>query len=393
MRGFSYRYHLMKIGYDLRFAHFPGGGGVYTAQLLQELVRIHPESRWSIYYNRWSEHQREIVRRLEEQQRAHPDNPALELLAVRAPMLSLRQHLEFLFCRPKVDLYHYPHFDLPVGLGAVPVVLTIHDLYPVLLEGYCSGAKRAYFYRLSKYNARCAARVITVSENSKKDLIEYLGIAEEKIAVIHQGYSPVFRPIDDEKLLGEIRLRLKLPEKFILYTGNHKPHKNLARLLAGYAALPKRLTNEFALVLTGATSGQTDKLRAQAAALGVAGQVKFIGLVREEDLPGLYNLAALVVLPSLYEGFGLPLVEAMACGTCVACSNTSALPEVVAEAGRRFDPCSEQEISWVLAAALDNDVGNPAVRAAVRRRAAEFSWAKTAAKTYEVYRGVAGLQS
>lgn len=349
-------------------------------------MRAYPQNCWSIYYNPWCETQTGILGSLEGLPGAGANGSHINRCPVRAEMLSLAQHLEFFTHRCQADLYHYPHFDLPVGLQKVRLVITIHDLYPLIIDGYCSAVKRIYFHCLTKYNVRRAARIITVSRSTKRDVVERLGVSEEKVVVIHPGYTPKYRPINDEQHLEETRDKLKLPGKFILYVGNHKPHKNLMRLLEAYSLQPAALRSVYGLVLSGPITADTNKLRAKAKHLRIEDRIKFIGLIEQGYLPALYNLAALVVLPSLYEGFGLPLLEAMACGTCVACSDRAALPEVAGGAGRMFDPYSAEEMMHVLTKALEEDVGNPAARTAVLKRAAEFSWEKTAEETFRLYK-------
>jgi len=378
----------MKISFDLRFAHLSGGGGEYARQLMRELIGRHPETGWRIYYNDWCPRQKEILRQIKET--LPPVNEGnLQLQQVRTRSLSLGQHVEFLRFRDESSLYHYPHFDLPFGMRHKQLVLTIHDLYPLTVANYCSGIKRAYFRLLAGRNARRATKVITISQYSKKDIINLLGISEEKIAVIYQGYDSSFRPITDKSILDIINLKYRLPEKFIFYTGNHKPHKNLKRLIEAYGRLAGGQREEFPLVLTGEISREAGALIAQAKGLGIDGQVRFAGWVEQRDLPGLYNLASLVVHPSLYEGFGLAALEAMACGTPVVCSNATAIPEVVGEAARVFDPYQVDEITEAIKAALEHDIGNAAVKQACLSRARLFTWEKTAAQTYEVYQSVA----
>ncbi len=376
----------MKISYDLRFAHLPGGGGVYTAELLKALVRTRPQIQWKIYHNSESRRQQTVITELLK------EGPDLELAAVKAPCLSVRQHWEFRKFHDNMDLYHYPHFDMPLGMRGIPLVMTIHDLYPLTLPGYCSPLKRQYFYRLARHNAQRASRVITISQHTQKDIQQWLQCPPEKIRLIPQGYSRQYRPIQDRQHLTEVRQKYRLPEKFILYVGNHKPHKNLARLLKGYRLLPDEMQREYALVLTGPISQNTKTLQDLADCLDIRPQVLFLGLIEEKDLPGLYNLASLCVLPSLYEGFGLPLVEAMACGTTVACSNAAAIPEVVGSAGRLFDPLDPEAISQAILQAIQYDVGKTGNRQKCLDQAAKFSWEKTAAQTWQAYQELMASQ-
>ena len=375
----------LSIAYDLRFAHRTGGGAVYTSQLLQFLVKEHHPVEWRIFYNPASQSQQKIIRRL----RNFPNHPTLNLQPVHSPLLSLRQHWEFLRHRPEVDLYHYPHFDAPLGLRKIPLVLTVHDLYPLTVADYCSPAKRAYFRHLAGANVRRAAAVITISQHSKKDLMEHLGVPEQKITVTPLGFSTDFHPIDEPDYLQAIRQKYQLPHEFIFYCGNLKPHKNLRRLLQAYASLPESLRRNFPLRFTGQPAACDKGLLTLTGDLGLNQDLSFLGWVDQNDLPALYNLASLLVLPSLYEGFGLTPLEALACGTCVVCSNAAAVPEVVGSTGRLFDPYHIDEITAALAAALEHDVNCPKTRRACLDRAAQFSWKKTARQTFQLYQTVA----
>ena len=374
----------MKISFDLRFAHLPGGGRVYVRRLITTLPLEYPNNHWVLYYNQWCPHQQKIIREL--YSLVPPERQGnIELRSVRAPILSLRHHIEFLRFHDTSELYHYPHFDLPSGLRRVPIVVTLHDLYPLSDSGYCSAVKRAYFYRLTRRTVRRAKRVIAISEYTKNEAVRLLDVPAEKIAVVPQSHDPAHHPIDNIELLSQIRKKYNLSERFIFYTGNHKPHKNLARLLNSYARLAGELRKVYPLVLAGGFSPQTKQLVLQATELGIEKDVTFLGWVAAEDLPALYNLAALVVLPSLYEGFGYATVEAMACGTAVACSSGGAIPEVAGTTVRFFDPYSEEEMTAALTTALTNDVDNPQVREVGIRQAEQFSIYKTARLTYEVY--------
>lgn len=288
------------------------------------------------------------------------------------------------------QLYHYLHFDMPLGMRGIPLVVTIHDLYPLTVDGYCSLSKRCFFRHVTRANTRRASRVIAISEHTKRDLMEHLDVPSEKIVVIPQNHSDSYRPIDDSALLEEVRTRYDLPARFILYTGNHKSHKNLARLIRAYGRLPAGLQGEFKLVLTGRPDGRARQLQRIAADLGLSDSVKFIGWVDPADLPMLYNLSSLAVLPSIYEGFGLLPLEAMACGVPVACSDATAIPEVVGRAGRLFDPYDIDSICSTIELALEQDLGNVEVRRGCLEQASRFSQEATADMTWRVYELVAG---
>ena len=376
------------VSFDLRFAHLPGGSWPYVSNVVPILIREHPEITWRLYHNPWSPPQQEILRLLQTEFGPSPDHN-IELRPIRAGCLSLRHHLEFLSCRDDADLYHYPHFDLPLGLRRLPLVITIHDLYPLTVPDYCSSLKRRYFYHLTKRNLRRVHRIIAISQYTHKGILENFDIPPEKITIINQGRSASHHPIDDTELLQQIKLKYHLPDQFILYTGNHKPHKNLHRLFQAYANLPTDTRQTFPLILTGPLTADTEQLRTAAQSLAITDSVTFLGAVDADDLPALYNLASLCVLPSLYEGFGVTPLEAMACGTPAVCSNTTAIPEVVGDVARSFDPYSIDEITAALTAALEKDVNNPQLRQSCLAQAEKYTWTKTARKTFDLYRSLA----
>lgn len=369
----------MKFSFDLRFAHFPCGGRTSVATLIRLMLEAHPQTAWRLYHNPGDPPQDEIVAAL------RPFEPRIEYYPIKHTCLSLGQHMEFLRVRDKAAVYHYPHFDMPLGMRGPKLFMTIHDLYPLVLPGYCSGMKRAYFKYLCRKNGARAARIITISQCTKRDILKHLGLPERKIVVIPQGVSEAYRPIKDREAWDRVQKRYQLPKHFILYCGNHKKHKNLERLLEAYARLPGSLRGSVALILTGPITAETHRLHELAERLGLAARVQFLGMVPGEDLPVLYNLAGLVVQPSLYEGFGLPMVEAMACGTPVVYANAGALPEVAGPAGRKFDPYDLEGMADALRKGIEQDMGNELCRKQSRQQAALFGWDKTAALTYAQY--------
>lgn len=379
----------LTIALDLRFASLPGGGRVYMQKLLPALVTLDPNIHWQVFTNTDCPHQQEIIQHaqtlLAEQQSPHE----IEIIPVRSPCLSLRQHIEFRRLPKNADLYHYPHFDLPLAMRNLPLVITIHDLYPLTVPGYCSTLKRAYFHRLAKHNVLRADRVIAISEHTKNDLLQYLQLPPEKITVIPQSHATQYQPIVDAQLLESIRQKYSLPDQFILYTGNHKPHKNLPRLLHAFAQLKDSLRQSFPLILTGQVNAEVEQLLQLATKLNIQNQIRFTGWLDQQDLPAVYNLASLLVLPSLYEGFGLATLEAMACGIPVACSNTTAIPEVVGSLGRQFDPYNVEQITQALTLALEHDIDNKELRQAFLDRAAQFSIQATAQLTCQLYQQTA----
>ena len=235
-----------------------------------------------------------------------------------------------------------------------------------------------------------AVQVITDSESSKEDIVEHLGTRPEKITVIPLGVSPTFRQRIKKADLEATRVRLGLPQRFFLSVSSLEPRKNLAKLVRAYSLLPAEVTDEFKLVLVGAGNRifADPSLSAELSRLP-AGSVVTPGYIADADLPAVYRLSTALVFPSLYEGFGLPVLEAMAASTPVITSNRSSLPEVAGTAAALIDPDSAEQIAAAMELlAEDSGTRNLLVERG-KKRAAAFTWEKTAKKTLEVLKAAA----
>ncbi len=288
--------------------------------------------------------------------------------------------------RDEVSVFLSPYYKGPLA-APCPVVLTIHDLYFIGYPGRRRQVRDALVRWLARLYLRRAAAVITDSEYSRRAILERLGASAAKVTVIPVALGAEFRPAP---LTEAARRRYGLRPPYVLYVGNFKPHKNLPALLRAYAALPPSLGEPHQLVLAGGDLSNRPRLEALARELGVADRVAFTGPVEDEDLPALYSGAALLALPSLEEGFGLPALEAMACGTPVVASARAAVPEVVGDAARLVDPEDEA----ALRAALVEVLSREELRAELRRRglarAREFGAERTAGQVVALLRAVAG---
>jgi alpha-1,3-rhamnosyl/mannosyltransferase len=269
-------------------------------------------------------------------------------------------------------------------------VVTIHDL--LFLDFPPTRRHAAPLYRLlfrvtAGLMARRAAAVITDSEWSRRDLTRRLGLPADRVVPIPLGVSPRFRPVPPEGV-RPVAARYGLDGEYLLYVGNFRPHKNVGALLAAYAALPAPLRRRVPLALAGAPGAGAAPLKAVAAARGLTEAVRFLGAVPDADLPALYAGATLFCFPSLAEGFGLPPLEAMACGAPVLCSDAASLPEVVGTAACLVDARRPE----ALAAGLEGLLGDAAARARLREqglaRAAEFTPARFAARVLAVLEAV-----
>ncbi len=307
----------------------------------------------------------------------------------RAPGYSVRELFAFAapLRREQVDLFHAPHYVLPFALPC-PAVVTIHDLIHLRFPELRSRLELGYARFMIARSLRRAARVIAVSSSTAADLVGEFGTPSERIAVVPNGVDEEFRRDRGE---GEVRAtldRLGLEPGYLLFVGNPKPHKNLGRLLAALALLRSGGTTIPPLVLAGDRAGSRSPVPEMIRAAGVQSAVVSLGHLAAADLPALYRGAVMLVQPSLWEGFGLPVAEAMAVGTPVVAARRGALPEVAEDSALLVDPESVPEI----AAAIASLLGDPAQRSELarrgRERAARFRWDEAARATLAVYRAV-----
>ncbi len=257
--------------------------------------------------------------------------------------------LPIMLRRDGIDLFFSPYDKGPV-LTRVPLIITIHDLIPCLFP---EGWRDKFLYTLSRrLMARKASMLITVSEYSKKDLVRVWKVPEERIRVIPCSVSPHFHPMDQGSV-EEVKSEYGIEGEYLLYVGNFKAHKNLSLLLKAYAMLPMKIRETHTLVLAGGGK-DLSTLQGTARKLGIRERLILTGHVPDHHLPALYSGARLFLFPSLYEGFGLPVIEAMACGTPVISSKASSLPEVAGDAGIMVDPEKPEEMAGAIKMLLSN---------------------------------------
>jgi glycosyltransferase involved in cell wall biosynthesis len=295
--------------------------------------------------------------------------------------------------KERVDLLHYPYFAAPV-LRTHPTVVTIHDVIPVVLPEYRRREMNRLYTSLVSFTSKRADAIIAVSEWSRRDIVGTLGIPAEKISVIGNAVHPGYYPIRDSWLLAAVRERYNIARKYILYFGGFDLRKNVARLIRAYVALPEPLRKEYQLVISGRLShllGQHPLYpdpRPLVRELDMGDRIIFTGHIREQDKAPLYSGATIFAFPSLYEGFGMPVLEAMACGAAVITSRLSALPEVVGDAGVLVDPHSESAITEAIGELLTDPARRAELGALARARSRDFSWRQVAEQTVQVYERV-----
>ena len=290
--------------------------------------------------------------------------------------------------RAGVDLLHVPYFAPPL-FPRTPTVITIHDVIPLRLPLYRAGTKVEAYMRLVARAAHKATLIITVSQHARQDIIDALKIPAERVRVIYEAAGDEYTPVTDPTALATVRARYGLGEQYIFYLGGLDQRKNVLQLVRAFAHLYRQLENpNLQLFISGDPAKQNGPLfpdpRPVAAALGVTNQVIY-RFVEDEDKPAVYGGASLFVFPSLYEGFGLPPLEAMSCGAPVICSNRTSLPEVVGDAAISIDPDDISAMVEAMRSVLANSALRDDLRARSLQHVAQFSWRKAAAETLAAY--------
>ncbi|MDY6989127.1 MAG: glycosyltransferase family 1 protein [Thermodesulfobacteriota bacterium] len=294
-------------------------------------------------------------------------------------------HLPMALKANHIDLFYSPYYKVPLSTR-VPVVNQILDLMYLVFPAYRRNMGilgRLYYDTFGKAFTRKSMSIITDSKHARGDITRIWRVKPEKIAVIPLGVAGRYVPVNDEALLSQVRRRLGLPGRYILYLGNFKPHKNVVSLVLAFQRTHKSFP-EYKLVLAGPLDSNGVEMQALVSKEGLHDRVVFTDTIREEDCPeALLSMADLFVFPTLYEGFGLPPLEAMACGTPVITSNLTAVPEVVGHAGVMVNPLDVEELSRAIAGLLED----PEKRALYSRKGLErsrlFSEEKTAGKIYQ----------
>ncbi|RJQ45065.1 MAG: glycosyltransferase family 1 protein [Gaiellales bacterium] len=285
------------------------------------------------------------------------------------------------------DLFHTPYVVAPGNLKC-PLLVTAHDIIPLLFPQSIPSFRQRRVYKSMLADAvNHADHIITVSTVSQSYLLAHFNLPISKVSVILDGVGREFSPRGEEEIAAVVE-KYGIRQPGILWLGEFVAHKNVNALVSAYAGLSSKLRARYTLTLAGEKGGDWGSVRKEAAARGVADLVDFPGFISSADLPALYCSADIFCFPSLYEGFGLPPLEAMACGTPVVCSNSSSLPEVVGDGGLLVAPRAGA-LSAAISEVLTNDSLKERLRRRGRERAKLFSWDTTAAKTVELYRELA----
>jgi len=287
------------------------------------------------------------------------------------------------------DLYHSPDYVLPPLRRAIGIV-TIHDLSFLRVPACADPGLRAFLTTEVPRAVTRARHVLADSESTRRDVIELLNVPPEKVSVVPAGISSAFRRIEDEVRLNAVHIRYGLPQRFILSLGRLEPRKNFVRLIQAYAHLRRRWAPPHHLVIVGGRGWLYDDILREPDRSGVSGWVHFLGFVPDEDLPALYSLADAFAFPSLYEGFGIPPLEALACGTPTVVADNSSLPEVVGDAALRVPAEDVAALTEALNRLLHDELWRERTLIAGPARARQFTWEAAAQRLLAAYRQTLG---
>src|SRR6185503_13293951 len=287
--------------------------------------------------------------------------------------------------RSRVDLFHAPHYVVSPFV-TTPYVVTIHDCIHLRFPQYLPNRRALHYARvMMRMSAKRSRRVLTVSQASKDDILHYLRVPDSKVEVIYNALDERLAVVPTPDEVDRVRQRFQLTAPFVLYAGNIKPHKNLDRLIEAFSIMRKSGIDDVQLLIIGDEISKYPSLRRLVHRHHLYPHVRFLGFVPDATLAVLYRLAAVFVFPSLYEGFGLPPLEAMAAGTPVVTSNVSSLPEVVGNAALLIPPTDAAAIADAIARVLNQ----PGLRAELVERGFErvkqFSWGRSVARVRQVY--------
>ena len=376
----------MRIGLEITAAVQQGGGiGRYVREMLSALSDIDQSNQYRLFYaskNKSSHATLDL-----------PDNFRVRHLPVNDIWLAriwqrIRLPLPVELITGFLDIYHSPDFTLPPTLSDIPTLLTVHDLSFLRDPESAAPGLRGYLEVAVKRSVQLATHVLADSQSTKNDLIELYTTPEDKITVLYAGVSSAFRPILDSSQLMKVRKRYNLGDQpFVLSVGTLQPRKNHATLIKAFELT--LMDSDYNLVLAGGKGWSYEEVYDLVRSRGLQHRVLFPGFVADEDLSALYSSADVMVFPSLYEGFGLPVLESMACGVPVLASNISCLPEVAGSAALFVDPRDVEAMS----AAMLKLVSNMDLRENLRKkgfeRVEQFSWQSSAANLLRVYRDLA----
>jgi glycosyltransferase involved in cell wall biosynthesis len=364
-----------KLTIDARW--LVGGIGTYTRNLLQGLSKH--GNGFEIHAITREQHREEVLQWC----------PSVTV--VNVPIYTMREQWAIPRAAKGCDLLHVPHYNAPL-LERGRMVASIADLIHIMDRAY-NRSLPSWVYAGPMLNlvARRAEHIVTVSEYSKARIVERLGVAASKVTVIHNGVDSDFRCMEREEAFPQVSEALGIHEPYLLYVGSLKPYKNVSTLLKAFAMLHNRREIRQKLLILGDDAAGKRPLVEECSRLGIEDRTQFVSYAAQGLLPRIYAAADLLVMPSRMEGFGLPVLEAMACGTPVVCSRAASLPEVGGDAVVYFDPKEPEELAQAIERVLSSNELRLSLRAKGLERAKRFTWEESTRKHVELYQRVLGL--
>lgn len=374
MRLGHYNRAAMKIGIDARLTYYRTGGISTTIRrLVRELEKLDEHNAYTVFHRRGA--QETVPMRFNRADLWTPSHHRLERTALSVEL-----------SRFSLDVFHSTDF-IPPRRGAKRHVTTIYDLTFLHYPQFLTAQSRRYYNNQIHAAARHADHILTISEASCADIINMLGVQPDKVSVHLLAADESFSP-QSPHLVQAMRTELKLPTDYILFVGTFEPRKNILGLLKAYQRLQHTLPDAPALVLAGNRGWLFEETMQQINTMKLDKHVLWRENVPQKWLPALYSGAILHVLPSFYEGFGLPALEAMACGTVPIVSNTSSLPEVVGNVGKMVDPHDHEALAAAIEHAITDDTWRTTQAQAAQQRAKTFHWSHTAQTALNAYQKV-----
>lgn len=368
----------MRIGIDLHMVNdFMQGSRTHVYNVTQALIELDRHNDYFLYFT----HKPRELPAVFNQPRVHIRTIFPSTRLVRLPVsFPLKLAID------QIDVFHCQYMGPP--FLTMPYVVTIHDILHETHPEFYKGLLRYFMCRCYPFSARRAARVLTVSEYSRQEIIKHYRIPEHRLAVTYNAVSGEFRPVTDPQRIQQVKRKYGIGSNYILFVGRLEPRKNIPNLIRAYHLLKERLDSPPKLVIAGMKDFMFEHLFETTARLKLVNDVVFTGRVDQEDLPVIYSAADLFVYPAYAEGFGIPPLEAMACGVPVITSNTTSLPEVVGNAAMMVPPEDITALSQAMAQVLKNPEVQQDMRARGLRRVRLFSWTQTAARLLETYQAV-----
>ncbi|MBU5486165.1 glycosyltransferase family 4 protein [Clostridium sp. MSJ-11] len=367
----------MKIGIDARGINFYKGTGIgtYTENLLRCLLNIDRDNYYHIYW--WGENHNEFKK----------NNSKITFTSKKNKNFFENHYFSNSISTEGIDLYHVPQNGIGLHQDiACKKIITIHDLIPyVMPETVGKGYLNKFLKELPTLIDNCNA-ILTVSEWSKKDITRFFPKFDpEKIFVTPLAADSKYRPMDKDKCKYVLKKFYNITKPFILYIGGFSPRKNVHSLITAFSKVFNKLNEEYELVIVGANKDNGESLLNMSTNMNIKDRIVFTGFIPESHLPLFYNGCDLFVYPSLYEGFGLPPLEAMSCGTPVISSNLSSIPEVVKDGGILIDPYDEKLLEIMIEKTLGDITFQNSLKEKAIKRASLFSWTETARRTLDAY--------